>query len=53
MYWTTLGVFERRTATGSECIEFLSGVFGQIFGASFLYLGKDTKQCNCDSVKEC
>ena len=32
MYWTTLGVFERRTATGSEFIEFLGGGFGQIFG---------------------
>ena len=35
MYWTTLGVFERRTATGSEFIEFLGAGFGQIFGQIF------------------
>lgn len=35
MYWTTLGVFERRTATGSEFIEFLGGGFGQILGQIF------------------
>ena len=35
VYWTTLGVFERRTATGSELIEFLGGGFGQIFGQIF------------------
>ena len=37
VYWTTLGVFERRTATGSEFIEFLGGGFGQIFGPIFLF----------------
>ena len=35
MYWTTRGVFERRTATRSEFIEFLGFGFGQIFGQIF------------------
>ena len=35
MYWTNLGVFERRTATGNEYIEYLGAGFGQIFGQIF------------------